>query len=352
LTGLHRSAKRRGQPVRRPDVRGGAHDSAREQPRPAEPQLAQRAATARKRVRRNASAFGLKGATEFSSDPVLSNPVAVIELFKTFAPAACRELTERTTPVRAPGQPGAPRLGGSWALVFVAHIMTGCPDWQRWYHDWQDSRIWEVCGFEKRPSWQTAYLRFSELEQPRYAAAFERAAYRFVRLAAHHVPRAFEFVHTDGSPGHSHAKLEHACPTKEYCASRAGRVAKTIARANDDAINEDRHERSAQPEPEDPDAPPDNKLHKLSDEDARLLLDDWRRSRYFKFGATGHIMRCRDKSVGVRMYRGGPRSKKKVWVGGYFLPAVSDYICAPFALHASRPTSRSTSAGRPSTARR
>jgi hypothetical protein len=44
-------------------------------------------------------------------------------------------------------------------------------------------------------------------------------------------------------------------------------------------------------------------------------------------------MRCRDKHVGVRMYAAGTRSKKKVWTGGYFLPAVSDYFWAPFAIH-------------------
>ncbi len=253
-------------------------------------QLAHRAASGRKRIkRRNASAFGLKGATEFSADQVLKDPVQVIELFKRFAPAACLELITRTTPERERGQAGAPRIEGSWALVFFAHIMAGNPDWQPWYHESQSSRIWDVCGFAQRPSWATTYLRFCELEDPRYVAAFERAAYRFVRSAARHVPHAFDFVHTDGSPGHSHSKLEHACPNQTYCALRVGRVAKNIGRANDETINEDRHERSRAPEPEDPDEPPDNKLHKFSDEEARDLgLSDWRRSRYFRFGARGH----------------------------------------------------------------
>jgi hypothetical protein len=117
------------------------------------------------------------------------------------------------------------------------------------------------------------------------------------------------------------------------CATRSGRVAKVIARASDETINADRHARSGAPEPEDPDAPPDNKLYKLSDREAETLgLTDWRRSRYFTYGKHGHIMRSRDKEVGVRMYAAGLR-KKKVWIGGYFLPAVSDYFWAPFALH-------------------
>ncbi len=292
-------------------------------------------AAARKRVRRrHASAYGVKGATEFSSDPVLKDPVQVIRLFKTFAPVACEQLIADTSPVRYRGQPGAPRIKGSWALAFFAHIMTGDPDWQPWYHEQQSSGIWEECGFEQTPSWQTTYLRFCELEDPRYVAAFERAAYRFVRTCAQHVPHAFDFVHTDGSPGHSHTKLEHACPNKMFCQTRTGQVAQHVARASEEVINDDRHARSAQPEPEDPDAPPDNKLHVLSDEEARALgLEDWRRSRYYTFGKRGHIMRSRDKSAGVRMYRAGKRSKKKVWLGGYFLPAVSDYFWAPFAVH-------------------
>jgi len=322
--------------------------------------LQQRSATSRKRRQRtNATAFGLKGATEFSCDPQLSNPVAVIEMFRRFAPAACLELMRATSPDRLPGQAGAPRMDGSWGLIFFAHILTGNPDWQRWYNEAQSSPIWEVCGFPQRPSWATTYRRFCELESPRYVAAFEHASTRFVRLAARNVPHAFDFVHIDGTPAHSHSRLEHACPDAAYCASRTGTATRTVARASDDVVSDERHKRSAAPEPDNPDLPPDdqpplpappragaaapaaaavapnNKAYKLTDEQARDIgLVDWRRSRYFTFGPEGHIMRSRDKQVGIRMYdntgRGG---KKKVWIGGYFLPAISDYFWAPFALN-------------------
>ena len=88
-------------------------------------------------------------------------PVAVIEFFQRFAPAACLRSSTRTTPQRYSGQPGVRRMEGSWGLVFLAHIMTGNPDWQNWYHDWQDSRLWEVCGFERTPSWMTVWTRAS-----------------------------------------------------------------------------------------------------------------------------------------------------------------------------------------------
>ncbi len=83
-------------------------------------------------------------------------------------------------------------------------------------------------------------------------------------------------------------------PDPVCCASRTGRATNTIARAS----AEERHERSAAPEPDNPDLPPDNKLTKLTDDGARALgLADVLRSRYFKFGRQGHIMRSRDKQA-------------------------------------------------------
>ena len=308
--------------------------------------LQQRAAATRKRhQRRNATAWGLKGATEFTADSVLSNPVAVVELFKRWAPATALELMRATTPERYPGQPGAPRMDGSWALVFFAHIMCGNPDWQRWYHEWQDSRIWEACGFARTPSWRSLHERFGELEDPRYVAAFEQAANHFVRIAARNEPRALRHFHTDGTAAHSHARPEHACPDQAYCDSRHGTKAKLLDRASDEAVAGERHARSARPEPDDPDAPPEpvdeqgnvdtsRRVIKLTDDQARDLgLPYWRDSLYVKFGEQGHIYRIRDKHVGVRAYNAGRRSKKKVWTGGYFLPAVCDYFWAPAAVH-------------------
>jgi len=220
--------------------------------------LQQRSATNRKRrQRRNATAWGLKGATEFTADPVLSNPVAVIELFRTWAPATALELIRATTPIPYQGQPGTHRMHGSWALVFLAHIMCGDPDWQHWYHQWQDSRLWEVCGFARTPSWSTLYERFDELQHPRYVAAFEQAANHFIRTAARCEPRALRHFHLDGTAAHSHARLEHSCPTEAYCETRHGAKSKRLARASDEAVADERHVRSANPEPDNPDAPPE-----------------------------------------------------------------------------------------------
>lgn len=297
----------------------------------------QQAAAARQRNRRhNAKAWGLKGATRFTDDAVLGDPVQVVELFKQLAPGACHQLILRTTRKRERGVAGANRMEGKWALVFFAHIMTGNPDWQSWYNDHQSSKaLWKACGFEELPSYQTLWLRFGELETERYVAAFTDAANYFIRIAARCEPRALRFFHTDGTPAHSHMQLEHACPSEAYCKTRSGhKPAQVIARAPDEDISTDRHARSADAPDADPNKPPDNKVDKLSDAEAQALgLKDWRRSRYFRFGKTGHIMRCRDKDVGVRVYSAGPRSKKKAWIGGYFLPAVCDFFWAPTAVH-------------------
>ena len=107
--------------------------------------------------------------------------------------------------------------------MFLAHILAGNPDWQNWYDANRSSPLWEVCGFEQVPSWQTTYLRFAELEAARYVPAFTDAANFFIRRAARAEPRAFRFTHTDGTPAHSHAKLEHACPSQAFCEACTGR---------------------------------------------------------------------------------------------------------------------------------
>jgi hypothetical protein len=45
------------------------------------------------------------------------------------------------------------------------------------------------------------------------------------------------------------------------------------------------------------------------------------------------VFRCRDKDVGICLYRAGPRTKQTVWTGGYFLPAICDFFWAPVAVH-------------------
>ena len=234
-------------------------------------------------------------------------------------------------------------MDGSWGLVFFAHVMCGHPDWQRWYHHWQDSRIWQVCGFERTPSWRTLHERFGELEAPRFVAAFEQAANHFIRIAARNEPRALRHFHTDGTAAHSHARLEHACPNRAYCASREGTKTKHLDRASDEAVAQERHVRSASPEPSNPDLPPEptddrghidhsRKVIKLTDAQAQALgLEHWRQLAVPEVRTRrSHLPFSRQ--TGRRARLPDWPSLEEGWVGGYFLPAVCDFFWAPAAV--------------------
>ncbi|HLH64355.1 MAG TPA: hypothetical protein VKV27_01520 [Solirubrobacteraceae bacterium] len=153
---------------------------------------------------------------------------------------------------------------------------------------------------------------------------------------AEFIPGAFRHFHVDGTSANTHALLEHCCAAyarREHCRRLDGhKPAKRLTRAWDEEVEADRHKRSSEPEPADDAAPPENRLVKLSDEQAAAAGLDWESFTFFTFG--GHLLRCRDKQVGARYY--GPRRgarKSKFWVGSYFMPAVSDYFAAPVAFH-------------------
>jgi hypothetical protein len=123
-------------------------------------------------------------------------------------------------------------------------------------HDTHCTRgVWEACDFgDWVPSGQTLYLRFAELEEPRYVAAFTAAANCLIQIAAENKPRAFHHFHLDATPMHTHVLREHACPTADYCDRMekkygGGKPAKVLARANEDLVNDDRHDSSAKPSP-------------------------------------------------------------------------------------------------------
>lgn len=104
-----------------------------------------------------------------------------------------------------------------------------------------------------------------------------------------------------------------------------------MPRAANETVHDERHERSDQPADQSQTST-SYKLLDVSDEEARQLgLPDWRTCRYYRMGPNGHLLRCRDKTAGVRMYRIG--RKKKVWTGTYFVPAVCDFFWAPVAFH-------------------
>src|SRR5205823_4845585 len=75
-------------------------------------------------------------------------------------------------------------------------------------------------GFDSCPSYQSVYLRFTELEE-RWSA-FAAVAQDLVALAKTAEARVGEFVFVDSSGWRSPAVLEHACTDEEACAEAGG----------------------------------------------------------------------------------------------------------------------------------
>src|SRR5262249_41507448 len=113
----------------------------------------------------------LPGATEFSDDRDVFSPLEVVRLLKQQADIV-DDLVKQTTIIRIGYKR---RLEGSWALALLAFVCAGkYIDVEPWWRDSKDTRVWEECGFAKRPAFNTVYDRFVELEQ--FESAFREAA--------------------------------------------------------------------------------------------------------------------------------------------------------------------------------
>src|SRR4051794_33064278 len=71
----------------------------------------------------------LPEATKFSDDPMLCDPVQIVRMLRRF-PQVIRELEAEVTPIYTGGRR---RMGGSWALVFLAYMLTGLGDMDRFH---------------------------------------------------------------------------------------------------------------------------------------------------------------------------------------------------------------------------
>jgi hypothetical protein len=110
----------------------------------------------------------LPEAGHFSADPALCDPLRLIAEWRRHPFAtALRELADtgptsfgRVNDVGGFQAPklGRPRLLGDWPAAYLAYVLSGCPALQPWYNRWSSSPLWEICGFEQRPAYQTVYL--------------------------------------------------------------------------------------------------------------------------------------------------------------------------------------------------
>ncbi|HZO97036.1 MAG TPA: hypothetical protein VFB42_06655 [Gaiellaceae bacterium] len=93
----------------------------------------------------------LPGATEFSDDHELLNPLWVVETVKKTEWLATA-LEEETNLDKGCGRPKKP---GSWALAYLSFVVSGHVDLTPWWAQTTDE-LWQAAGFEKRPIYKTA----------------------------------------------------------------------------------------------------------------------------------------------------------------------------------------------------
>ena len=280
-------------------------------------------------------------ASEFAKDPELSDPLYLLRTLKEERPDILAALNEQTE-VCVGG--GRRRGEGSYALAYLAFLMSDIIDVKTWCERAATPALWELCGFgEWRPNFRTVHLRFTELEGCR--EAFETEAVKLIQNAMAHDPLIGLDVHVDGTHFTTHARLVHCCPDGVECLrkwreSKSGRKPKKVlTKATHELVKAERHRESAEPEP----APGTKRALQLASVlpgDPRLEgLTDKDIARHAFFDLGDHLYKTRDMSVGVRHYkaREGTDTKKgsrqKFTEGGVALMATDDYIGAPLAVH-------------------
>lgn len=111
--------------------------------------------------------------------------------------------------------------------------------------------IWAECGFAERPSYQTEWSRFAELESA--AEAFTEVVDSLVQHARRHSGGLVgRDVHVDGTEAETNARLVHDCRPGDACGRDGRRVARYPQRAVAVEARAERHHAAAEAPPEDP----------------------------------------------------------------------------------------------------
>lgn len=271
----------------------------------------------------------LPGATRFSDDDALCDPVEIVRMLRRL-PHITARLEQETKPLYCGGRK---RMDGHWYLVFLAYMLTGLGDMDRFYKRWGSSKLWKAAGFKHKPSSPTMYLRFVELEQ--YADAFRDAAGDLIRRARRHQPLVGRAAHADGTGISTHAALEHLCPPGSACRGPRDK-ASHVARVGDDLVGDIRATEADMAEDE-LDETPSTALKRLTRTEVEALgYEDkdlyWHKTRPFAWFRQGkHIYRLRDSSASPRMY--APRgAKTKFWMGWNDITVTDTLTGGPLAI--------------------
>lgn len=257
----------------------------------------------------------LPGATEFSADREILSPLWAVRKLKQ-TPWLFNDLEASTSLDKGWGRRKDP---GHWALAYLAFVVSDCKAAvEKWWADSSDE-LWRECGFKRRPSYQTTYERFVELES--VADEFSAVAGKLIRHCRKQEPLIGAHVHVDSTEAETHAALVHDCEPQDGCMQAGGRKpAQRPRRAPTDTFRTER-QREADEEPDDPDVP------QIGDADEVKQTPDGR----LRIRVGKHWYRTLDSTAGVRAYM-GPKGARRFWHGFYCQKAIDHYTGAPLAV--------------------
>jgi hypothetical protein len=259
--------------------------------------------------------YEIPAAGQFASDPYLDNHVELIREFRRHEFAAVlREMTD-TSPVSCSSFVGAPKLGrprceGDWPALYLAYVLSGSPALRPFVRNGCSKELWQVCGFDRAPSYQLIDLRFQELEQNSEALEFVTQA--LVQMAKHAEPRIGEIVMVDATAWKSPAALQHCCHPSEC---PGGRNALSVVRSASIEELRPRHWKEAEElDPDDLEVVDTGRnrrgVERVSRAGGAVMT-------YSLHKVGGHLYRTLDLTSGWRKYDGHVS-----WFGGYFEPAI------------------------------
>lgn len=251
------------------------------------------------------------GSAAFSLDAAELDPPAFIRLAKS-----CGLLDDLRAATDYRSQTPRRRMPGEWGLAFLAFAASPTPDLQPW---WRDSarELWWECGFQRRPPYDTVYMRFRELEERGGIDAFFEASAQLVRLAVAATGGLVgRDVHVDGAEAETNARLLHDCQPGDNCPDRRNQQRRrrrpkpdrAAGRLTTDEAKTRRQEAAAKPLPDDEDE--QSKLFVGAAVDYELD----RRDRLKRVRIGNHWWRITDPTAGCRTYE-GKNGGVKSWVG-------------------------------------
>lgn len=222
---------------------------------------------------------------------------------------------------------GRKRDEGDWALLYAGFVMGARSEMAKFHAKTGVEDLFESAGFNRKMSYPSLYLRFTELETGQCVDAINAAADELVKIAKAHEPRIGQAVSLDHTAFHSRALLHHDCPDTNKC-RELGRVEEVLDVARDDLVQAERQALNKEAPTEDERSP-----------DAPLTTEPQPGDRYPNyFVIKGHRYGCLDPSAGVRQYAKTNKKKSKFRIGGLGGVAVDTY---PGGLLAGQATSAS-----------